>query len=129
MLHQFLDGIFVLLILFVLGLLLSIKQWPEWLRRARSAHWPVIPGTVEGGQVSTFRSRSRYGDRAIETATATLAYSYRLNRTYYSGYHSETFDDEQRAWSYVDGLKEREVQVSYNPRKQEMSVLRRQQLN
>ena len=34
MLHQVLDGILTVLILLVLGLLLSIKQWQEWLRRA-----------------------------------------------------------------------------------------------
>jgi hypothetical protein len=129
MLHQLLDGISVLPILFVLGLLLSIKQWPEWLRRVRSAHWPIIPGAIEGGEVSTIRGRRGYTYRATETATAKLGYSYQLEGAYYSGYHTETFNDEQQAWSYVDSLKGREVQVSYNPRKPQVSVLRRQQLN
>jgi hypothetical protein len=125
-LHQLLDGLFTLLILFVLGLLLSFKQWPEWIRRARSASWPTIPGTIESGEVSTFRSRSRNFDRSKESATASLGYSYHLNGNYFSGYHVETFNDEQKAWSYVDGLKGKTVQVSYNPRKPGVSVLRRQ---
>jgi hypothetical protein len=125
MLHQVLDGAFTLLILLVLGLLLSFKQWPEWLRRARSARWPTTPGTIESGDVSTFRGRSRYWERAVETATAQLAYSYRFNGTYYSGHHTETFSDEQQAWSYVDARKGKVVHVSYNPQKPEVSVLRR----
>jgi Protein of unknown function (DUF3592) len=123
--QQVLDGIFVLLILLVVGLLLTIKRWPEWFRLARSARWPTVPGTVEGGEVSSRRGRSR-GDQAIETATANLAYSYQLNGTYYSGYHIAVFDDEQEAWSYIDGLKGETVQVSYNRRRPDISVLRPQ---
>ena len=126
MLDQALDGIFVLLTLFVLGLLLTIKRWPEWFRRARSARWPTVPGTIEGGEVSTLRGRRRDSDGPIERATANLAYSYRLNDTYYSGYHIAVFDDEQEAWSFVDGLKGETVQVSYNPRRPDISVLRPQ---
>jgi hypothetical protein len=122
MLHQLLDGIVTVLILVVLGLLVSIKQWPEWLRRIRSANWPTTFGTVESGEVSTTR------DRNLEIATANLGYSYHLNGIYYSGYHTETFGDEQKAWSYVDALRGKAVEVSYNPRKPEKSVIRRQQL-
>jgi hypothetical protein len=108
LLHQALDGIFVLLILLALGLLMTIKRWPEWFRFASSARWPTTPGTVEGGEVSTLRGRGRDGDQVIERATANLAYSYRLNGTYYPGYHIGVFDDEQEAWSYVDVLRERQ---------------------
>jgi hypothetical protein len=128
MLHQVLDGVVTLLILFGLVLLVTIKQWPEWIRRVRSAYWPTIPGVIENGEVSTFRSRGRYLDRSIESATATIGYSYRLSGIYYSGYHIETFDDEQKAWTYVDALRGQRVQVSYNPRKPEASVLRKQPL-
>lgn len=124
---NFLDGIVTLLILVVLGLLVSIRRWPEWFRRACSAHWPTISATVESGEVSTFRGRSRYSDRAVENAVAQLGYSYQLNGTYYSGYHTQTFSDEQEAWIYVDSLKGKTIEVSYNPRKPDVSVLRRQQ--
>jgi hypothetical protein len=126
--HRILDelagDIVVLLILGGVGLLVAVKQWPEWFRRMRSAHWPTIPGTVESGGVSTYRTQSRYWKREIERATAQLAYSYRLDSTYYAGYHTETFNDEQKAWSYVDALKGQAVQVSYNPQKPDVSVLR-----
>jgi hypothetical protein len=70
-LHRLFDGFFTtLLVLFCMGLLVSIKQWPEWFRRARSSHWPRINGMIESGSVSTVRSRSRYFERGIETATA-----------------------------------------------------------
>jgi len=126
MLHQLLDGAFTLSILLVLGLLLSVKQWPEWIRRMRSAGWPTVAATIESGEVSTFRSRGRYLDRGIETATVSLGYSYQLDGNYFSGYHVETFNDEQKAWSYLDALKGKTVQISYNPRKPEISVLRPQ---
>ena len=86
MLTQLQDGILTLVVLFGLALLLSVKRWPEWLRRARSAHWPTVAGTIESGEVSTLRGKGRYSDRMIERATASLAYSYQLNGTYYSGY-------------------------------------------
>jgi len=122
MLNQVLTSIVILLILLVFGILVSIQQWPELPRYIRSSKWPTIPGTVEKGEVSTLPGR---GTRLV---TAQLGYSYQLNGTYYSGYHTETFTDEQKARSYVDGLKGQVVQVSYNPRKPEISVLRRQQL-
>ena len=121
------DFVATVLVLLLIGVLASIREWPEWLRRARSANWPTTPGVVESGSVSTIRGRSSYTYRATETASAKLGYSYGLAGAYYSGYHTETFDDEQKAWSYVDALKGRPVRVSYNPRKPEVSVLRQQQ--
>jgi hypothetical protein len=125
LLHAVADNLLVLLILVVLGLLVSIKQWPEWTRRVRSANWPTTQGTIESGEVKTDRTTTGRSFRSVEIATVTLGYSYRLNASYYSGYHIETFLDEQKAWFYVDGLKGREVQISYNPRKPEVSVLPR----
>src|SRR5215467_2224759 len=93
------DALSVLIILAVLGLLMSFKRWPEWWRRSRSSRWPTVRGTVESGAVSTYRSRGRLWDRNIEASTARLAYSYRLNGSYYAGYHIEAFNDEQKAWS------------------------------
>ena len=104
-------------------ILVAIRRWPQSWRRMRSAGWPTISGTIDNGEVSTFRYRTVLLD--AELASAQLAYSYQLEGDYYSGYHSETFNDEQEAWSYVDSLKGHEVQVSYNPRKPDISVLRR----
>ena len=126
MLHQVLDGILTLLILLVGGLLLSIKQWPEWIRRARSANWPTTPGTIETGEVTTTRGRTGRSFRGTEISSAKLGYSYHLNCNYYSGYHLQEFNDEQKAWSYVDGLRGQVVQVSYRPRRPDISGLRRQ---
>jgi len=118
------DAIVTLFVLLVLTSLVSIKRWPEWLRRMRASGWPTVPGIVESGEVSTFRGRSSYTYRAQERATANLGYSYTLDGAYYSGYHTAVFDDEQEAWSYVDSLRGKAVQVSYNPRKPDISVLR-----
>src|SRR5215467_3188296 len=110
--HQLAGDAFLVLALLTAGLLVQLKKWPEWWRRLRATHWPTTPGTIESGNVSTLRGRSRYLDREIETATAQLAYSYRLGGDYFAGYHTETFNDEQKAWSYVDGLKGQPVTVS-----------------
>jgi len=126
-LREVLGDIFILLIFVALGVLVSVKRLPEWIRRIRSSHWPTVQGVIENGEVSTLRSRSRYLDR-VESATATLGYSYRLDGTYYAGYHTEMFTHEQKTWSYVDALRGQAVQVSYNPRKPEASVLRKQPL-
>ena len=123
---QQLGGDIVLVLVFVgFGLLVYIKQWPEWMRRIRAANWPITQGVIENGDVSTIRSQSRYFDH-LENATATLGYSYRVNGEYYSGYHTETFNDEQKAWTYVDALRGQAVQVSYDPRKPDISILGRQ---
>jgi Protein of unknown function (DUF3592) len=119
----FTEAVLILLIVLITGLLVSARQWPQWFRRVRSASWPRIPGIIEGGEVSTIRSRSQLWERGIEAATASLAYSYAVNGTYYAGYFIRTFNDEQEAWSFVDGLKGKAVSVSYNPRKPGVSVL------
>jgi hypothetical protein len=116
------------IVLLVIALLASVTQWPKWLRYIRSTNWPTILGTVESGEVSTFRGRRGVFGSVSETATATISYSYQLNGNYYSGYHEQTFNDEQKAWSYVDALKGKTVQVRFNPRKPESSILRAQQV-
>jgi len=108
----------IFIILAVVVVIATIKQWPEWFRRVRSTNWPTTSGTIESGDVSTVRYKSS------EYSTATLWYSYYLNGNYYSGYHSQEFDREQKAQSYVDAQKGRAVQISYDPQKPEMSVLR-----
>src|SRR5262249_23773813 len=113
------DAILTILVLSVFGVLYSIREWPDWYRWVRAKNWPSADGTVETGEVSTHRSRS-----GVETATATLGYSYRIHGDYYSGYHTEVFNDEQKAWSYVDQLRRQTIPVRYDPKNPEISVLR-----
>ena len=115
------NTLFILIVLLVVAVMVTIKQWPEWFRRARSTNWHTISGTIESGEVSTVRYKSS------EISTATLWYSYHLNGDYFSGYHTEEFDREQKAQSYVDALKGQVVQICYDPQKPEMSVLRPEQ--
>ena len=91
------DFIGTIVVLVLIGGALSIRQWPEWFRRARSANWPTVFGTVESGKVSTIRGRRNAFGPDTEEATATVGYSYTLDGAYYSGYHSKTFNDEQKA--------------------------------
>jgi hypothetical protein len=99
------DFIGTIVVLVLIGGLLSVRQWPEWFRRARSANWPTVLGIVETGEVSTIRGRRNAFGPGTEEATAKVGYSYTLDGEYYSGYHTRAFNDEQKAWSYVDALK------------------------
>ncbi len=89
-----------------------------WFRSYRAASWPLTEGRIESGGVSVDRGRSG------EFATATVTYSYEVEGEYYAGNHEKYFNDEQRAWDYVDRAKGRTVQVRYHPRKLEKSMLR-----
>jgi hypothetical protein len=75
-------GEFVLLsaVFAVFWLVASLKLWPQWLRRVKSASWSTASGTVEGGEVSVLHSFDR--GFAREVATCTLNYSYRVNGDY-----------------------------------------------
>lgn len=112
------DTIVVLFVLLGVVVVATIKQWPECYRRARSTNWPTTSATIESGEVSTIRYKSS------EISTATPGHSYQLNGNYYSGYHSQEFDREQKAQSYVDAKKGQVVQISFDPQKPETSVMR-----
>ncbi len=106
---------------------LPVLLWWMWLRLKsyRANAWPLTQGRFESGNVSVFRrSGDRFGSQGTETATATLAYSYQVSGEYYGGNYNRDFNDEQKAWDYVDATKSQSVQVRYHPRRPEKSMVR-----
>ena len=94
--------------------------WWMWLRfkSHRAGSWPTAPGRIESGEVSVVRGKGG------KSATAILRYSYQASGEYYAGNHKEHFNDEQKAWDYVDAAKGRAVQVRHHPKRPEKSMLR-----
>ncbi len=94
-----------------------IKSLPTRLRAVRGAAWPIAQGRIETVAVSAFNTQK-------QIATADLGYSYYAEGELYSGYYSRQFHDEQTAWDYASGLKDKTVLVRYKPRHPEVSTLR-----
>jgi|ERR1041385_915809 len=90
----------------------------RWTRDTRAEHWTVITGTVTTADVSAFHGRMS------DLAVGRLGYSYNVNGDYYSGYFTRQFNDEQRAWSFVDARKNSQVLIRYKPNRPGTSVLR-----
>ncbi len=109
----------VLLVAVAVTAIVTRDQWTEWLRSARSKNWPVVSGTMETGGLSITKN-----NRGRDIVTTSLGYSYNVDGNYYSGYHIEQFNREQDGTPYIDAQKGRAVQISYDPQKPEISVLR-----
>ena len=87
-------------------------------RKRRIAEaWPATRASVESGSVSPA------GGEGAEAYSAEIAYSYRVNNHYYSGYCAISFKTEDWAWGFVDAMKGKTVQVHYDPSSHEGSEL------
>jgi hypothetical protein len=87
-----------------------------------SRRWPITAGHVESCCVNTDRMVAK-ASVPLEVATAEIAYSYKIGDQFYSGYHEESFTDEQRAWDYVHSVQGREVAIRYNRRQPDRSYM------
>ena len=98
--------------------------WRKWIKRrnARMAqHWPVVDGVVQSidvGQGTKFFGSPRQ-------FTATFKYSYTVQDgsevAYYSGEFSRPFPDKERAWEWLELLKNQRIRVHVQPGKPEVS--------
>jgi hypothetical protein len=111
----------LLILLFAVAVTAIVTRdpWTEWLRSARSKNWPVVSGTIETGDLSITKN-----NRGRDVVTTSIGYSCNVDRNYYSGYHIEQFKREQDGTYYIDAQKGRVVQISYDPQKPEISILR-----
>ena len=100
--------------------------WRKWIKRrnARLAqHWPVAEGVVQSvdvGQGTKFFGSARQFD-------ATFKYSYSVNDGgevhYYSGDFSRPFPDKERAWEWLELLKNKRIRVHVRPGRPEISAV------
>lgn len=110
-----------LLIAVVVTAFMARDQLAEWFRRSHSSNWPLTSATIEGGEIAIFKGKNR------NIFAVTLSYSYRVDGQYYSGYHIQEFNSEPDAESYIETHKGRAADISYDPHKPEVSVLRPEQ--
>ena len=110
----------VRLLLFCSGLAVAVNTLASFWRSRKKRiveSWPLTRATVESGSVS------QAGGEGGESYSAEIAYSYRVNNHYYSGYYATSFKTEGWAWAFVDALKGKTVQVNYDPDSHEASEL------
>jgi hypothetical protein len=114
--RDFGDGIAVVTLLVTVAVLATL----DFLHRRElrgSASWPTAQATVESADVREVRTRHSHYFRAE------LAYSYKINGSYYSGRFTRDFADESQAWDYAKRARAKTVGVRFHPKKFEPSRL------
>ena len=105
---------------------LFVKSFHSWVKRrnARLAqHWPVADGQVRsidvGAGTKFFGSPRRFN--------AKFTYSYAVQDgseiNYYSGEFFRPFPDKERAWEWLELLKNKRIRVHYQPGRPEVSAV------
>ncbi|MGD0293182.1 MAG: DUF3592 domain-containing protein [Terracidiphilus sp.] len=108
-----------------LGAILA-QSFRSWIKRRRARlaqHWPVTDGQVlsidVGAGTKYFGSTRRFN--------ATFKYSYTVQNgsevNYYSGDFFRLFPDKERAWEWLELLKNKRIRVHYQPSHPEVSVV------
>jgi hypothetical protein len=103
-----------------------VQFFRSWIKRrnARLAqHWPVADGQVQsidvGAGTKFHGSQRRFN--------ATFKYSYPVQDggevSYYSGDFSRPFPDKERAWEWLELLKNKRIRVHYKPGYPEVSAV------
>ena len=103
-----------------------VKFFHSWIKRrnARLAqHWPVADGQVQsidvGAGTKFFGSARKFN--------ATFKYSYPVQDgsevSYYSGDFFRPFPDKERAWEWLELLKNKRIRVHYKPGHPEVSAV------
>jgi len=109
-------------LLFFGGLAVAILAVFEARRRfvvRRAESWPEVPGTIESGEVSGIRSWPEWKS----SFTARVNYSYRVEDNWLAGQVKRRFNDEQKAWNFVDQLRGKAILVRYKPSEPGKSVI------
>ena len=91
------------------------RRWVKRRNARLARHWPVADGQVQSIDVKTgtkfFGSARRFN--------ATFKYSYRVQDgselSYYSGDFFRPFPDKERAWEWLELLKNQRIRVHYQP--------------
>jgi hypothetical protein len=93
------------------------------IRERRAEKWQAASARITNGDVTAIHGRF------IDYAIANVGYSYSLEDNYYSGYLTRQFWDEQAAWTFADGCRDKSVMIQYKPEKPRFSVLRELELS
>jgi hypothetical protein len=99
------------------------RRWVKRRHARLAQHWPVADGQVQSIDVKTgtkfFGSSRRFN--------ATFKYSYAVQDgseiNYYSGDFLRPFADKERAWDWLELLKNKRIRVHYQPGHPEVSTV------
>jgi len=99
------------------------RRWVKRRNARLAQHWPVVEGRVQSVDVKTgtkFLGSARRFD-------AIFRYSYSVNDggefNYYSGEFSRPFPDKERAWEWLELLKNQRMRVHVRPGRPEVSAV------
>lgn len=107
----------VILGLAAVGIVASLIVSEGGLRNILSRNWPVVDGTIDGGDVFPVQGRSGTMFRAR------VKYSYQIAGQFYTGTLSEDFYEASAASDFVESRKGAAAQVKYSPRHPRFSIL------
>ena len=103
-----------------------VQFFRSWIKRrnARLAqHWPITDGQVQSINVAT--GTKFYG--SARRFNATFKYSYTVRDgsevSHYSGNYFRYFPDKERAWEWLELLKNKRIRVHYKPGHPEVSTV------
>ena len=101
----------------------SIRSWIKRRNARLAQHWPVTDGQVQSIDVSA--GTKFYGGQ--HKFNATFKYSYSVQNgsevSSYSGDFSRFFPDKERAWEWLELLKNNHIRVHYQPGHPEVSAV------
>ena len=105
------------------GLAEVARRWVKRRNARLAQHWPIADGMVQSIDVKT--GVKFFGSTRPFNATFHYFYSVRdgseLNR--YSGDFSRPFPDKERAWEWLEMLKNKQIRVHYQPGHPEVSTV------
>jgi len=106
-----------ILSIYVLALVINTIQsrWKQ-SKKETAADWPSVDGRIQ------FVSVSLEPRRGGDIYTATLEYSYFIGE-YRSGKYTEDFENETDANTFIESMKDKKVQISYNASNPDKSML------
>ncbi|MDR3739377.1 MAG: DUF3592 domain-containing protein [Terracidiphilus sp.] len=89
------------------------RFYQKWRQRSAMEGWPTVDGTVQSGKVHQEGTRNYWAE---------ITYTYYVGE-YRSGHYVRHFRKEEQADDFVRQLKDKHVQVRYDERKPDTSVL------
>ncbi|HWB31984.1 MAG TPA: DUF3592 domain-containing protein [Acidobacteriaceae bacterium] len=101
----------VLVVSLIVG---AVQSWRKKRREKIAESWAPIEATIQFTSVDSVTDTDYF--------RATLEYSYFVGE-YRSGKYTQDFDSEQAASNFTQAMKDKKVQVRYNPSKPDKSLL------
>jgi hypothetical protein len=100
-----------------------LRRWVKRRQARLALHWPIADGQVQSIDVTT--GAKFFGSARL--CNATFKYSYTVldgsEIHYFSGDFSRPFPDKERAWEWLELLKNKKIRIHYQPGRPEVSAV------